>query len=114
MSRRILTVIACLALVAVLGGCDSLKPTAPTNQDYVGNWVQPSGTLNIDAEGNVAYEEHSGASTSIQAPAQAWADDSFLVGALGVNTTFRVDEAPHQDAEGAWKMKVDGIEYTRQ
>jgi hypothetical protein len=27
--------------------------------------------------------------------------------------TFEVDEKPHQDDEGQWKMKVNGMEMTR-
>jgi uncharacterized protein (DUF2147 family) len=113
MLRRITPFIGALALVAALG-CDTLTPTPPPNTDIVGNWTQPNGSLQIFESGQVQYEENSKGNKSIQAPAQSWTDDSFVVGAMGVNTTFKIDAAPHQDPDGVWKMTVDGVEYTKQ
>jgi hypothetical protein len=105
------------AFVALLSlstpACGTFEPTPPPNADLVGQWSQPNGFLNINASGQINYQENSSGTTTINAPAKSWAADGFVVGAMGIETTFKIDEAPHQDAEGVWHMTVDGIDYTR-
>lgn len=109
--RRLL---ATLLLSATLA-CGSFESTPPPNTDFVGGWVSKDGTakLAISSEGQVSYNRKEGATnTSIDAPAKAWTDSSFTVGALGISTDFTIEKAPTQ-IDGIWHMTVDGIEYTR-
>jgi hypothetical protein len=112
--RRLSLLLATLMLSATLA-CGSLEPTPPPNRDFVGGWVSKDGTakLAISAEGKVNYARSSGGSnTTIDAPAQAWTDSSFTVGAMGISTDFTIEKAPTQ-IDGIWHMTVDGVEYTR-
>jgi hypothetical protein len=83
-------------------------------KDYVGVWSSMEIQLAIYESGRVEYEKKSGGSSkSIKAPIQKFEGNNFVVGALGMNTTFVVSDPPHQDSTGVWKMTVDGNELTR-
>lgn len=121
--RRLSILLAALLLSLTLA-CGSFESTPPPNPDFVGGWVSKDGNakLAISSEGHVDYvrqqssrppaAENGATHTSIDAPAQAWTDSSFTVGALGLSTDFTIDQAPKQ-IDGVWHMTVDGIEYTR-
>lgn len=104
----------CLALALTFtAACGAFEATPPPNDDLVGQWSQPNGFLNINASGQINYQENSSGTTTINAPAKSWSDTEFVVGAMGIETSFKIDDAPTQDDEGVWHMTVDGIEYTR-
>ena len=88
--------------------------TLPKNKEsYAGTWVSNNVMLEITKEGKVNYKkEEGGTKTSINAPIQQFVGNNFEVGILGINTTFVVNQIPHQDA-GAWKMTVDNVELTK-
>ena len=52
-------------------------------------------------------------SKSIKGPLQKFEGNNFVVGALGINTTFVVSDPPHKDSTGIWKMTMDGNELTK-
>ena len=89
-------------------------PVPQDKLDYVGYWKSSEMELSISKGGRVEYKRYSGgASKSISAPIQKFEGNNFVVGALGINTTFVVSVTPHQDSTGIWKMTVDGVEVTR-
>lgn len=101
---------AVLALL-LLASCGIAVPA--DRQDYVGTWRAPDMTLEITAGGHVEYERRRGAATtSVSAPLRSFAGDDFVVGAMGITTTFRVQRRPHLDGT-QWKMMVDSVELTR-
>jgi hypothetical protein len=112
--RRLARSFATLLLCATLA-CGSFEPTPPPNPDFIGAWVSKDGSakLAISSAGHVSYSRRDGSTTTnIDAPAQAWTDASFTVGAMGISTDFTIEKAPTQ-VDGVWTMTVDGIEYTR-
>ncbi len=102
----ILTITSC-------GGLKGIK--VPQDKlDYVGLWTSSEISLNIAESGRVMYAKNSGNSNkTINAPIQKFEGNNFVVGALGINTTFVVSETPHKDSAGVWKMTVDGVELTK-
>jgi len=69
--------------------------------------------LRISPAGMVNYERKTGAGNrTINAFLSEFQRHQFKVGFMGINTTFRIDRAPYQEA-GKWKMKIDGVELTR-
>ena len=101
-----------LALLGMLvGGCGIAVP--PDKQDYVGAWQGPGMILVITAGGRVEYKRVKGAVTkSLSAPLKSFAGADFVVGALGIATTFHVQRPPYRDGED-WKMVVDSVELVR-
>lgn len=109
-SRLLVSALFVLALA-----CGSLESTPPPNRDFVGTWAAKEGShvLSISVDGDVSYRKtEDGVNTSIDAPAQAWGDTSFTVGAFGITTNFTIDVAP-REIDGVWVMTIDGVEYTR-
>lgn len=104
-----------LFLMVTLASCGLKGIKVPEDKkDYVGFWTSSEMTLMISQGGRVEYKNISGStSKSISAPIQKFEGDNFVVGALGINTTFVVSKTPHQDSTGLWKMTVDGVELTR-
>lgn len=105
-----------LVLVTTLHVACSGIPVPPDKQDYVGHWEGDGMTLTITADGGVSYVRVSGGGKrEINAPIKAFEGNDFVVGALGITTTFKVSKPPYQEADvpNAWKMVVDGIELTR-
>lgn len=107
--------IAVLLVLLTLASCGLKGIKVPADKkDYVGVWTSQDVMLSISEGGKVSYKkENGGTSTEINAPIQKFEGDNFVVGALGINTTFVVSETPHQDSTGVWKMTVDGIELSR-
>src|SRR5687767_4188362 len=102
-----------LALTIASCGMKGIKVPAD-KQDYIGLWTSSEIMLSISSGGRVEYEKKSGGSSkSIKAPIQKFEGNNFVVGALGINTTFVVSDPPHKDSTGVWKMTVDGNELTR-
>jgi predicted amidohydrolase len=82
-------------------------------KDYVGTWRSEIIELRINENGRVEYKKSkNGMSSSVNGPIQKYDGNSFIVGALGINTTFIVSEAP-KEVNGVWKMTVDGNELTK-
>jgi hypothetical protein len=68
--------------------------------------------LTIDNHGQVAYTRTKGAgSKSVNAPVTSFKGSKMEVGALGFNTTFKIDKFPYEE-DGVTKMKVDGVVLT--
>ena len=84
-------------------------------ENYIGTWTSDKITLKISAGGRVDYKKQVSevSSTSVNGPIQKFEGDNFVVGALGINTTFVVTQLPHQEA-GVVKMTVDGEELVKQ
>ena len=107
--------VTCMLLLTALS-CGSMKgiKVPADKQDYIGRWSSDEIQLSISANGRVEYEKNSGGSKkTISAPIQKFEGNNFVVGALGINTTFVVSNPPEKDSAGIWKMTVDGIELTR-
>lgn len=106
-----------LFIALVITSCGGLKgiKVPEDKKEYVGFWKSSEVTLSIQEGGRVEYEKKSGSSSKkISAPIQKFEGNNFVVGALGINTTFEVSDPPHQDSSGVWKMTVDGTELTRE
>ncbi len=98
-------------VLLLLASCGIAVPA--DRRDYVGAWRGPGMTLEITAGGHVEYQRRRGAATtSVSAPLQSFAGDDFVVGAMGITTTFHVQHRPHLDGT-EWKMMVDSVELTR-
>ena len=99
-------------LAAALSGCG--KPVPPEKADYVGEWQRPEMYLSITQGGSVKYKRTQGATTTaVEGPIKEFEGDNFKVGVGPMITTFVVSVRPHQDAEGDWRMTVDGLELTK-
>ncbi|HEY5805660.1 MAG TPA: hypothetical protein VIT90_18435 [Lysobacter sp.] len=107
--RNLLLSVAALALL--LTAC--AKPVPLAKADYVGEWRSQTMALLITPDGSVVYKRlEGGMSTSVQGPLQGFDGNNFSVGIGPVKTTFVVSTPPHE-AQGGWKMVVDGVELTR-
>jgi hypothetical protein len=103
---------AAAAVLLALAGCSGIS-VPHEKEDYVGHWEGEGMTLTIGRDGGVSYERKSGSGkTSVNAPLKSFEGDDFVVGVLFLTTKFEVTEPPHE-ADGAWKMTVDGVELTR-
>jgi hypothetical protein len=103
-----------MAVVAVAtlgcGGMFAAVPVPPEHADLIGDWSAPDTTLEIHADGQVAYERHSGGSnTSVTGPVSEWGASEFTVMGL---TTFHIETAPHA-VGGGWETTIDGVTYHR-
>jgi hypothetical protein len=108
---RNLLLASSLGLLLVLGGCG--KPVPPEKASYVGEWQHPTMYLLLTQDGSVKYKRlKGGATTSIDAPLKKFEGDNFEAGLGPMSTMFVVTRPPFQ-AEGKWKMVVDGVELTR-
>ncbi|MEO5672761.1 MAG: hypothetical protein ABIR26_18895 [Ramlibacter sp.] len=103
--------LALFALVIALGGCG--KPVPADKSAYIGEWQQEAMYLLITADGSVNYKRlRGGSTTTIEGPLRAFDGNNFDVGIGPMSTTFVVSKPPYQ-ADGKWKMVVDGVELTR-
>lgn len=103
--------------VFFLLSCGGIKGISIPNdkKDYIGSWRSSEISLVIYDNGNVSYLKQKGSSkTEINAPIQKFEGNNFIVGIMGMNTTFVVSDLPHQDSLGVWKMTVDGVELYRE
>lgn len=90
------------------------KPIPKDKQDYIGVWTSNEVMMEISADGHLNYKYQSGNSTTtINGPIQKFNGNDFEAGALGINKTFKVSQAPHQE-NGVWVMVVEGQRLTRQ
>lgn len=112
-NKLFLAIVFIVAIIEFSCGMKGIKvPEEKIN--YIGNWKSSEITLSISEGGRVEYEKKTnGSSKTISAPIQKFEGDNFVVGALGINTTFVVSQPPHQDSLGIWKMTVDGIELSK-
>jgi len=104
-----------LLLLAPSCNIGSLKGVGiPVNKkDIIGFWHSTNMELTIEDNGRVSSKRKSGMSTtSIEGPIQQFKGNTFVVGALGFNTTFVIQVAPHQE-NGIWKMTVDDEELIK-
>jgi len=100
-----------VAALLLLASCGIAVPA--DRRDYVGIWRGPNMTLEIQPGGHVEYERRRGAATtSVSAPLQSFVGDDFVVGAIGITTTFHVQRRPYLDGM-IWKIMVDSVELTR-
>jgi hypothetical protein len=82
-------------------------------KEFYGTWSGGGVTISI-SPGHVDYQKNKGSTnTSINAPIQSFAKEYFEVGMFGINTTFEIDEAPHQKEDGTWHMTLDEVELTK-
>ena len=82
-------------------------------KDFYGTWSGGGVTIVI-SPGQVNYNKQKGAGhTSINAPIQRFSKEEFDVGMFGINTTFKIDQAPHQLEDGTWQMTLDGVLLTK-
>lgn len=104
-----------LVTVVLLTGCGLKGISIPADKkDYIGYWTAPDMKLSISESGRVEYEKTNGGSKkSISAPIQKFEGNNFVVGALGINTTFVVSQPPAKDSSGTWTMVVDGVTLTK-
>lgn len=111
--RQGLVVLPLLAALLFLTAC-GLGELPADKQNYIGYWRAANSALNIDAEAYVRYRRADGSySSSIAAPIQEFKGDDFIVGALGIDTQFVVNEPPTTLTDGLVVMTVDGIRYVR-
>ncbi|MDP2387861.1 MAG: hypothetical protein Q8M29_15920 [Bacteroidota bacterium] len=114
---RIIKKIAALFLIiCYISSCGLKGSGIPAGkEDYIGTWTSDKITLKITAGGRVDYKKQTSevSSTSVNGPIQKFEGNNFIVGALGINTTFIVTNLPHQEA-GVIKMTVDGEELVKQ
>ena len=91
---------------------------AADRQSYIGQWLGENTRLVIKPDGTIEYsrEETTGdtiSTNSVSGPINSFDGASFMVGALGRNTTFEVWEAPHQNGDGTATMTVNGERLTK-
>ncbi len=80
---------------------------------FFGKWEGGGMKLYISSGGKVTYSRKKGSGTrSVTAPIKSFSKKKFKVGLLGLNTTFKINKAPHEE-DGEWKMTIDGVELTR-
>ncbi|WP_269792513.1 hypothetical protein [Stenotrophomonas sp. Iso1] len=103
-----------LILVALLMLVACTKPIPADKQSYIGTWESATMSLVVSREGRVIYKHEPTPSTrkSIEAPIKAFEGNDMVVGVGPLTTRFVVSLPPHQ-ADGAWKMTVDGEALTR-
>ncbi|AFD08206.1 hypothetical protein [Solitalea canadensis] len=111
MKNHILLLLISMFLITA---CNLKSPGIPSDKmNYVGRWKSLSMELVITKDGSVQYERiEGGTSKSVSGPLQKFIGNDFEVGALGITTTFKVTNPPHEE-EGVWKMTVDGEELKR-
>jgi hypothetical protein len=110
---KTINIVAVAIISFFLFGCGLGK--LPTDkQAYEGVWSSKEVILKITADAKVEYKKSiPGLETSINAPINKFEGVHFVVGALGMNTTFVVSNPPHKDGD-IWKMTVDGVELSKE
>ncbi|KAA2285711.1 hypothetical protein [Arenimonas fontis] len=101
-----------LALASLLAGCE--RPVPQDFRDYVGHWRGEGMLVVISASGHGHYERVRGRQrTSIEGPVHSFSRSGFRIGIGALSARFEVNEPPHRDEDGRWRMTVDGVELTR-
>lgn len=81
---------------------------------YAGTWMGDSVNLTIRKDGSCSYlSTKGGVKKTINAPIQEFTEGSFVVGALGITTTFKID-APIAGTGSGATATIDGTKLTRQ
>lgn len=81
---------------------------------YAGTWMGDSVNLTIRKDGSCSYlSTKGGVKKTINAPVQEFTEGSFVVGALGITTTFKIDVPIAGEGSGA-TATIDGTKLTRQ
>ena len=88
------------------------QTTSQGKLEYAGHWSGGGVDLVIMPQGQVSYTKVGTGKVEINGPVQAYDGEDLVVGALGITTTFDVQEPPHE-VDGPWKMTVDGVELVR-
>ncbi|HLU12708.1 MAG TPA: hypothetical protein VKZ64_02010 [Arenimonas sp.] len=100
------------ALACLLAACE--RPVPEDFRDYVGHWRGEGMLIVISANGHGHYERiRNRQRTSVEGPAHSFSRNEFRIGVGALSARFEVNEAPHQDSDGRWRMTVDGVELTR-
>lgn len=109
MHQHRVLIVATLALVAACA-----RPLSDDRKAWVGQWRDDEATLQITADGRLAWKrEAGGTTTSIAAPIQQLTDQRIVVGVWFMRTTFVVGKPPRQREDGVWTMVVDGHELLK-
>lgn len=118
MSRLFAAIVGALTLVIALGCAgldlaDQLVATPPPDGSYAGDWRGTGMHLVVTPEGWIRVETQGDLSTQFEGPAKSWEGDVIQIGAFGFTTAYRIDEVPYE-ADGEWRMVVDGIVLVRE
>ena len=90
-------------------GADLAKGIA----ELAGHWTGGGIDLTIGADGSLKYEKKSAnSSKSFSGKIKSVRANEFEAGALGINTTFKIDKRPY-DEGGKKRMVIDGTPLTR-
>lgn len=82
-------------------------------RNWDGRWSGQGHVLHIGSDDSVHYENNAGAmKKTIDASVVELTREKLVVGALGINTTFQVDQEPTLVDDKTWVMKLDGVTYT--
>ena len=81
-------------------------------ENWKGRWRSDQHILNIAENGGVHYENNSGSmKKTLDVNLVELTEDTLVIGALGMNSTFKITQQPTKDAEGTWTMKLDDVVY---
>lgn len=81
--------------------------------ELAGKWKGEGMDMTVGKDGSFAYEKKSAnSSKSFTGKIAKMGPSSFEAGALGFNTTFKIDKHPYDDG-GKTKMVIDGTTLTR-
>jgi hypothetical protein len=105
-TKRIKATLLVLSII-LISSCGVNVPDDKLN--YTGYWEGAGISIFIAASGDVEYHNNINGNLSITAPIQEFIGDNFIVGILGIETTFVVNEPPHQRG-GIWYITIDNHE----
>ena len=81
---------------------------------YIGRWEATGMVIDIDPGYGLHYENsRGGMSKTLDLPISEFTETQFKAGIFGMNTTFEIDQPPHETETGDWKMTIDGVELIR-
>jgi hypothetical protein len=114
---RLLRALAASFAVLLVLGCagllEQVEPAPPPSPAWVGAWEGPGMSVHIEPSGLVTIEQRGSSTTRVAAPAIRWDDDALVIGAFGLETTYRVDEPPYEH-DGEWRMVLEGVPLVRE
>lgn len=119
MKNFITSLVAVFGLLIVLG-CSGLgdfaaqfQPVEPPSEEWVGQWTGSEFSLTISPNGEVTVNDRRGSAESVyNLPATLWEDDQVVLGANVLTKILSIDEPPYE-ADGEWRMVVEGVPMTR-
>lgn len=81
-------------------------------ETWKGRWRSEKHVMNIGADRSVHYENNSGAmKKTIDASVVELTQDELVIGAMGINSRFPIDQQPTKGDDGVRTMKLDGVTY---